>query len=108
VVIYVLMPARGWTRKEEFANNFLGLNWSPQAENWNGRYVCPVPQCTASVVHSPAWIITSGQHVTSCCQHMAVPVHWMSSDLECWLIGLTHPMWHWLAKHVDSSVSLCT
>lgn len=28
---------RGYTRKEPYANNFLGLNWTPQAENWNGR-----------------------------------------------------------------------
>ncbi|KAF6258384.1 hypothetical protein COO60DRAFT_1701362 [Scenedesmus sp. NREL 46B-D3] len=30
---------RGYTRKEPFANHFLGLNWSPKAENWNGRWV---------------------------------------------------------------------
>lgn len=30
-------PRRGWTRKEEFANHFGGLNWTPKAENWNGR-----------------------------------------------------------------------
>lgn len=35
VVSFVL--CRGWTRKEPFANNFAGLNWTPQAENWNGR-----------------------------------------------------------------------
>jgi hypothetical protein len=29
--------ARGYTRKEPFANRFLGLSWSPKAENWNGR-----------------------------------------------------------------------
>eukprot|EP00877_Chromochloris_zofingiensis_P001689 jgi/Chrzof1/11520/UNPLg00454.t1 len=29
--------ARGYTRKEPFANKFLGISWSPQAENWNGR-----------------------------------------------------------------------
>ncbi|WIA33808.1 hypothetical protein OEZ86_006918 [Tetradesmus obliquus] len=28
---------KGYTRKEPFANHFLGLNWSPKAENWNGR-----------------------------------------------------------------------
>eukprot|EP00878_Enallax_costatus_P000414 GHUV01000504.1.p1 GENE.GHUV01000504.1~~GHUV01000504.1.p1 ORF type:complete len:222 (+),score=48.99 GHUV01000504.1:240-905(+) len=28
---------RDFTRKEAFANNFLGLSWSPKAENWNGR-----------------------------------------------------------------------
>ena len=28
---------RGYTRKEPFANNFAGLNWTPKAENWNGR-----------------------------------------------------------------------
>jgi hypothetical protein len=28
---------KGYTRKEPFANNLLGLNWTPQAENWNGR-----------------------------------------------------------------------
>eukprot|EP00775_Hariotina_reticulata_P006950 gene6950-biopygen8745 len=28
---------KGHTRKEPFANSFLGLNWTPQAENWNGR-----------------------------------------------------------------------
>ncbi|WIA13661.1 hypothetical protein OEZ85_007223 [Tetradesmus obliquus] len=28
---------KGYTRKEPFANTFLGLNWSPKAENWNGR-----------------------------------------------------------------------
>jgi hypothetical protein len=28
---------RGYTRKEPFANNFLGLPWTPKAENWNGR-----------------------------------------------------------------------
>jgi hypothetical protein len=31
----VYVTCRGYTRKEPFANNFLGLNWSPQAENWN-------------------------------------------------------------------------
>jgi hypothetical protein len=30
---------RGYTRKEPFANTILGLNWSPRAENWNGRWV---------------------------------------------------------------------
>jgi hypothetical protein len=28
---------RGFTRKEPFANHFLGLHWTPKAENWNGR-----------------------------------------------------------------------
>jgi hypothetical protein len=28
---------KGYTRKEPFANNLLGLNWTPKAENWNGR-----------------------------------------------------------------------
>ena len=30
-------PCRGYTRKEPYANKFLGISWSPQAENWNGR-----------------------------------------------------------------------
>jgi hypothetical protein len=29
--------ARGYTRKEPYANKNLGFSWSPQAENWNGR-----------------------------------------------------------------------
>ncbi|KAF6255871.1 chlorophyll a/b-binding protein domain-containing protein [Scenedesmus sp. NREL 46B-D3] len=28
---------RGFTRKEPYANNNFGLNWTPKAENWNGR-----------------------------------------------------------------------
>lgn len=28
---------RGYTRKEPFANQFLGLSWTPKTENWNGR-----------------------------------------------------------------------
>jgi hypothetical protein len=28
---------RGYTRKEPYANKFLGISWSPMAENWNGR-----------------------------------------------------------------------
>ncbi|WIA33809.1 hypothetical protein OEZ86_006919 [Tetradesmus obliquus] len=28
---------KGYTRKEPFANTILDLNWSPKAENWNGR-----------------------------------------------------------------------
>jgi hypothetical protein len=28
---------KGYTRKEAFSNNLLGLSWSPKAENWNGR-----------------------------------------------------------------------
>uniref|UniRef100_A0A383W8P1 Chlorophyll a-b binding protein, chloroplastic n=1 Tax=Tetradesmus obliquus TaxID=3088 RepID=A0A383W8P1_TETOB len=29
--------ARGYTRKEPYANHNLGFNWTPKAENWNGR-----------------------------------------------------------------------
>uniref|UniRef100_A0A383VMX0 Chlorophyll a-b binding protein, chloroplastic n=1 Tax=Tetradesmus obliquus TaxID=3088 RepID=A0A383VMX0_TETOB len=29
--------ARGYTRKEPYANHLLGFNWTPRAENWNGR-----------------------------------------------------------------------
>lgn len=28
---------RGYTRKEPFANQAGGFNWTPKAENWNGR-----------------------------------------------------------------------
>jgi hypothetical protein len=28
---------RGYTRKEPYANHLLGFNWTPRAENWNGR-----------------------------------------------------------------------
>jgi hypothetical protein len=35
--VWYLPACRGYTRKEPFANNFAGLNWTPQAENWNGR-----------------------------------------------------------------------
>jgi hypothetical protein len=32
------LPAcRGYTRKEPYANHLLGFNWTPRAENWNGR-----------------------------------------------------------------------
>jgi hypothetical protein len=29
--------ARGYTRKEPYANHNFGFNWTPKAENWNGR-----------------------------------------------------------------------
>jgi hypothetical protein len=32
-----LLPARGFTRKEPYANHNLGFNWTPKAESWNGR-----------------------------------------------------------------------
>lgn len=35
--MYCCQRGRGYTRKEPFENKFLGLNWTPQAENWNGR-----------------------------------------------------------------------
>jgi hypothetical protein len=28
---------RGFTRKEPYANHNFGFNWTPKAENWNGR-----------------------------------------------------------------------
>lgn len=28
---------RGYTRKEPYANHNFGFNWTPKAENWNGR-----------------------------------------------------------------------
>jgi hypothetical protein len=45
LLLLVLLPAgcatnpSGWTRKEPWANNNLGLNWTPKAENYNGRCV---------------------------------------------------------------------
>jgi hypothetical protein len=33
----VTTACRGYTRKEPYANHLLGFNWTPRAENWNGR-----------------------------------------------------------------------
>jgi hypothetical protein len=38
--ILLLVLPRGYTRKEPFANNFLGLPWTPKAENWNVSEGC--------------------------------------------------------------------
>lgn len=40
MLMLLLLPChqkRGYTRKEKWTNNFLGISWSPMAENWNGR-----------------------------------------------------------------------
>eukprot|EP00882_Tetradesmus_deserticola_P029322 GHRQ01032835.1.p2 GENE.GHRQ01032835.1~~GHRQ01032835.1.p2 ORF type:complete len:101 (-),score=46.14 GHRQ01032835.1:507-809(-) len=37
LLLLLLLLHRGYTRKEPFANHNFGFNWTPKAENWNGR-----------------------------------------------------------------------
>jgi hypothetical protein len=37
LLLPLLLLCRGFTRKEPYANHNFGFNWTPKAENWNGR-----------------------------------------------------------------------
>jgi hypothetical protein len=40
LLLLLLLPfslCRGYTHKQPYANHLLGFNWTPHAENWNGR-----------------------------------------------------------------------